>query len=54
LGAVVIASGQLNFHARNMIRDRSALWFIFGFLVEQAQLCRHLGNRDLAVLQRGF
>jgi len=34
-----------------VIRDGAALWFVFWLLIGEAQLGRHLGDRDLARLQ---
>ena len=51
LGAIVVAGGQLDFHARDVIRDRAALGFILWFFIWKTQLRRHLGNRDLAGFQ---
>ena len=64
LGAIIVAGGQLNFHARDMIGGEplsaigprtmasAALGFVFWFFVGKTQLCRHLGNSDLAGFQR--
>merc|ERR1711969_148004 len=38
LGAIVVASGQFDFHARDVIRDRTALRLVFWFLIRKAQL----------------
>jgi|GEM_PF-6546242 len=51
LGAIVVARGQLDFHARDMIWDRAALGFVFWFFVGKTQLCRHLCDSYLADLQ---
>ena len=52
LGAIVVARRQFDFHAWDVIRDWSALWFILGLFVGETQLCCHLRNCDLACLQR--
>lgn len=52
LGAIIVATGQFNLHARDVIWDRTSLWFVFWFFVWKTQLCRHLGNSDLARFQR--
>jgi hypothetical protein len=46
--AIVVAGGQLNFHARDVVRDRAAFWLILRFLVGKAQLCSHICDSYLA------
>ena len=52
VGATVVASRQFDFHARDVIGDRTALRFVFWLLVGKAQLIRHLSDGDLTRLQR--
>ena len=56
LGAVVVAGGQLDFHAWDVIGDRPAFGLVpkimGGRLIGKTQLCRHLGDSDLACFQR--
>ena len=52
LGAVVVASGQLDLHAWHVIRDQTPLWLVLWLFVGKTQLCRHLCDSDLAGLQR--
>ena len=51
LGAVVVAGGEFDFHPRNVIGDRPALRLVL-LLVGKPQLRGHLGDRDLARLER--
>lgn len=51
MDAIIVSCGRFDFHARFVIRDGAALWFALRFLIGQAQLCRHLGNRDFVCLQ---
>lgn len=50
-GAVVVASRQFDFHTRDMIWDRAALGFGCRLFIRKTQLCRHLGDGNLTVLQ---
>nr|WP_230980534.1 hypothetical protein [Oryzicola mucosus] len=51
-GTVLVAGGQFYLLARDVIGDRTALRLVLLFLVRQAQLCSHLGDRDLGCLER--
>ena len=52
LSAIVVAGGQLDFHAWDMIGDRAAFRFVLWLFVGETQLCCHLGDSDLARFQR--
>ena len=52
IGALCIARGQLDLHARNVIGDRFALRLVGGGILRQARLGGHRGDGDLAHLQR--
>jgi hypothetical protein len=51
LGAILVASRQFHFHARDVIWDRAALGFVLWLFVGETQLCCHLGDGYLAGLQ---
>ena len=52
MGAFCTAGGQLDLHARNMVRDRLALRLVGWCVIRQTQLGRHRGDGNLTHLQR--
>ena len=52
VGAAIAARGELDFHARDVIRDRAPLRLALLVDVGQPQLCGHRGGGDLARFQR--
>ena len=51
MGTVLVAGGQLDLLAQNVVGDRSTLRLVIRLLVREPQLRGHLGDGDLARLQ---